>query len=109
MDETTKREFRSRMKRVLTDFAAIEAINDDEVRARINLEKEMRLVPHSWEFLCGVAEGVNLLTKMYPLAAQDTTFKLVARLLIIVTAKIGLEAIQEAEDSESFPKELDNE
>ena len=109
MDETAKKELRSRMKKVLTDFAAIESVNSDEDQARADLEKEMRLAPKSWEFLCGMAEGVNVMTRMYPFATQDPIYKLVARIVIIVTAKIGLEAIQEAEDGESFPEELDSE
>lgn len=104
--EQDRRELRSRMKRVLTDFATIEAVDSVEELARKNLEREMRSLIHSWEFLCGMAEGVNVITRMYPFATQDSTFRVVARLVMVVVAKIGLEAIQEAEDLESFPEDL---
>jgi hypothetical protein len=106
MEPETKSELRSRMKRVLTEFAALESFNEDEEEARANLEKEMRQVAHSWEFLCGMAEGVNIVTRMHPFAVQDVTFRLVARLVMVCISKLGLEAIQEVEDGESFPEEL---
>lgn len=108
-DPEARRELRSKMKRVFTDFAGIEAVNRDEEEARADLEKQIRSAPRSWEFLSGMAEGVNVVTRMYPLTTQDVIFRLVARLAMIVIAKLGLEAIQEAEDLESFPEELEGE
>lgn len=106
MEPESKKELRSRMKRVMKEFAAIECLNEEEESARADLEKVMREIPRSWEFLCGMAEGINVLTRMYPFATQDITFRLVARLVMIVTSKIGLEVIQEDEDEESFPEEI---
>jgi hypothetical protein len=106
MEPESKSELRSRMKRVLTEFAAIESYDDEEEQARKDLEKEMRQVAHSWEFLCGMAEGVNIVTRMYPFATQDITYRLVARLVMVCISKLGLEAIQEVEDGESFPEEI---
>lgn len=88
-------------------FAAIEAASEEEKEARANLEREMRSASRlSWEFLCGIAEGINMMTNMYPAVYKDLTFRVVARLIMIVTAKLALEAIQEVEDTESFPEEL---
>jgi len=106
MEPEAKSELRSRMKRILAEFAAIESLDKDEDEARRDLEEEMRQVAHSWEFLCGMAEGVNIVTRLYPYASQDITFRLVARLVMVCISKLGLEAIQEVEDGESFPEEL---
>lgn len=93
------------MQTIFKEFVSIEAVNDDEKQARQACEDKIRALPRSWEYLCGMAEGVKMLTDAHPFAQYDMTFRLIARVTIISIAKVALEAMQEAED---FPKELDN-
>jgi hypothetical protein len=108
MDQTEQKDLKEKMRPIFNEFVAIEAVNDDEKQARAACEEKIRSLPRSWEYLCGMAEGVKMLTDAHPFAHADMTFRLIARVTIISIAKVALEAIQEAEDQEGFPKELDN-
>jgi len=100
------KEIRAKVKRVMEAFAAIEATSDEEREARANLERKIRSAPLSWEYLSGIVEGVNIITNLHPSIFKDLTFRIVARLVTVVTAKLALKALQEVEDIESFPEEL---
>lgn len=97
------------MKRTMAEFAALESTSPEEEDVMKDLEREFRKANQSWEYLCGMAEGVNVVTRMHPYAHRDITFRCIVRVVIIVTARMALEKIQEAEDADSFPEELDNE
>lgn len=95
------------MKGALARFAALEAVTPEEAEIMATVEKDLRHEPRSWEFFCGIQEGVELITRMYPFARADLTFRCVIRVVAIINARLALEAIQEAEDLESFPEELE--
>lgn len=94
------------MKAVMAEFAAIEAINQTEEEAREALMGELRRAPCTWEYYCGIAEGVNMITRLYPFSNVDTVYRATVRLVMIATARLALESIQEEEDLEGFPEEL---
>lgn len=102
------KELRERMKGVMAEFAALEAVNEIEAELIADVEKDLRLKSLPWEYLCGIAEGVNRIVRMHPSAAQDLTLRCVARIVMIVTARLALEAISihEYENEEFFPEEL---
>jgi hypothetical protein len=104
-----QKDLKDKMRTIFKEFVSIEAVNDDERQAREACMGKIRELSCSWEFLCGMAEGVKMLTDAHPFAHHDMTFRLIARVTIIAIASVALESIQEAEDQEGFPKELDNE
>lgn len=98
----------SKMKRVMAEFAALEPVNQAEEETRADVEKDIRREGClTWHYLCGMAEGLNLLVRMYPFAHQDLAFRACARVAICATAKLALQAIQEVEDQQGFPEELE--
>lgn len=92
----------------MAEFAALEAVNEIEEELITDVEKDLRQKNLPWEYLCGIAEGVNRVVRMHPSAAQDLTLRCVVRIVMIVTARLALEAISvyEYENDESFPIEL---
>lgn len=91
---------------VMAEFAAIKPLNSEEEEARQALTEELQRFQFSWEYYCGLAEGVNVLTRLYPFSDKDIAYRATARLAIVVTANLALKAIQEEEDIEGFPEEI---
>lgn len=94
------------MKRDLPDFATIPPICDAEVEARRELAKNLSSEAFPWQFYAGIAEGVEQITRFFPEAKENIPYKATARLVIVVAAKLALEAIQLEEDIEGFPEEI---
>ena len=94
------------MKRELKDFAFMPPICDAEVEARKEMEKELSSQAFPWQYYVGIAEGVEQITRFFPDAQTNVPYKATARLVIVVAAKLALEAIQLEEDIEGFPEEL---
>lgn len=103
----TRRAERSFMKKLMEELAAIKVVNTFEGDVGGDLEKEIRLTSRTWERYCGMVEGINFLTRIYPYADNDLMFKFCIRLVAIVASKLALEAIQIEEERECFPEEFE--